>query len=214
MSHDLRGPLSIISGHAQILLRELQQAGLSDREQSSAQTILRATRRISTMLDDLVDAARLESGRLTLRLKPVRLHSFVEERLQQLNAAAPPGELRIDIADELPPVLVDPDRLARVVLNLLARAASVSEPGATLSLTACRGLRGLRLELATHDLAIPAEELPHLFEQTQQKADSSCAEGLGRDLYIARLLIEAHGGTMGVRGEPSTAVFFFELPLA
>jgi signal transduction histidine kinase len=215
ISHDLRGPLSVISGHAQILQRELQRQSASERAKASGASILKATRRMNTMIDELVDSARLEAGRVVLNRRPVRLETLLDRVRDRVGATLPAERLDVDLPPGLPSVIGDPDRLERVLVNLLLRAARIGGDAASrVALAATSEGAGVRLAI-TSSGEIPRHELPHLFDKLHRGKDLSHAEGLGLDLYIAKLLVEAHGGTITVEsaaGGPTT--FAFDLPLA
>ncbi|HEY3356716.1 MAG TPA: ATP-binding protein [Polyangia bacterium] len=216
VSHDLRGPLSVISGHAQILQREFQRSGGSERAQNSGASILRATRRLNTMIDELVDSARLEAGRLAITRRPVRLRALLDAVRDRLGAATlDPDRLRIEVSPELPPVLADPDRLERVIMNIVLYTARHAAPNTPLVATAAVAEGRVRVQITCQGAELAPEELPRIFDKLHHTKDPNRVDGLGLELYIAKLLIAAHGGTLAAVSEPGeVTTFVFDLPQA
>ncbi|HEX2922781.1 MAG TPA: HAMP domain-containing sensor histidine kinase, partial [Chloroflexota bacterium] len=170
------------------------------------------------MIQDLLDSARLEAGEMKLNLEQVELGPFIQE-LRDRIAALGLGQKRkigINCSESLPPVTADPERLERIVTNLVSNALKYSDPDTEVTI----GLepRGNEVELSVSDRGkgIPPEELPRLFEQYYRGgAGREQRDSLGLGLYIASRLVEAHNGRMWVEsrvGEGST--FRFTLPVA
>ena len=126
ISHDLRAPLTVIQGQAQLLGRLLEAAGRDRRQRRSVEAIVAECRRMSLMIQDLVDSVRLESGQLRLRRRPVALRSFVADLLVRLTGVLDTGRVRVEIPEGLPRVRADPDRLERILINLLSNALKYS----------------------------------------------------------------------------------------
>jgi signal transduction histidine kinase len=212
VSHDLRAPLGAVVGQAQILRRS---AGADSWTVARADAILRAASRMDAMIEDLVDAARLESGRLRLELEEVELAAYLGELLARMGTSL--DVERVDLAmpaSERVAVRADPRRLERVLLNLLSNALKYSPEGR------------VRLEVASRDgwvaisvvdggPGIRPEDLPHLFQRFYRGRGASSRDGLGLGLYGARLLVEAHGGRIEVESAPGAETRFrVELPAA
>ena len=214
VSHDLRAPLSIVLGNAELQER-LIPAGKTEPALRAADAIAASARRMNTMIQDLVESARLEAGGIHLNLQPVRLQEALSELIERASVLAKPGRLRVDVEPDLPPVRADPARLDRVVMNLVSNALKYSAPDAPVELRARRDGRYAVVSVTDHGPGIPPEALPHLFERYYQVAGGPAREGLGLGLYISRMLVEMHGGRIWAEsraGEGST--FSFTLPLA
>jgi K+-sensing histidine kinase KdpD len=215
ISHDLRGPLSIMSGHAQILQREFQRSGGSERAQTSTAAILRAARRMNTMIDELVDSARLEGGRLTLSRRPVPLGRLWETITDRAGSAALTERVEADFPPELPLALADAERIERVLANLVAYATRSSDPATPIRLSARAAGLGVRVELVYSGAGLRPQEIQDLFDRLHRGRDAANADGLGLELYIAKMLVDAHGGRIEVASEPGrTTTLAFELPVA
>ena len=214
--HDLRAPLTVVQGHAQLVLRALEKAGLKGPEWRSAEAILTSARRMSAMIQNLADSTRLESGQLKLSRAQVDMRKLVLDLAARLAAATEPARLRVDAPTNLPPAWADPDCLERILTNLLGNALKYSAPGTpvVVSLGVCEG--EIVTSVSDEGPGIAPEELPHLFERyyrTRQAQEHG--EGLGLGLYITRGLVEAHGGRIWVESQVGKgSTFSFTLPVA
>jgi len=215
VSHDLRNPLAAVLGRAQLLERQLARAGLGERERQGLQAIIAGARRMDTMIQDLVDSARQEAGQLELRLQLLDLPAFLRDLLAQQAGVLETGRVEVEVVGELPPVPADPDRLERILVNLLSNALKYSAPGTPVT---------VRLECAGDEVVtsvidrgrgIAPEDLQHLFARYFRAEAGRGREGLGLGLYITRQLVEAHGGRIWVQSEPGQgSTFGFSLPVA
>ncbi len=216
VSHDLRNPLAAVQGQAQLLLRRLRRTGAGGPERANAEAIVGAARRMDTMIQDLVDAARMEAGPLKLDLQPVDLVAFAIELQQQLAGTMEVGRIRIEGTEGLPAVSADRAHLERVLINLLSNGLKYSAPGSVV--TVAFKLEGSEVVTTVADRGpgIRPEALSRLFQRYGRvEAAGSKPEGLGLGLYIARKLVEAMGGHIWAEsevGEGST--FSFALPSA
>lgn len=216
VSHDLRVPVTIIRGQAQILARLLQKSGGNGSMERSIEAIIVGTRRMNAMIQDLVDSARIESGRLKLDPSPVHLRQFVLDLCDRLAAAheGSSGRISVHTPDGLPPVLADSDRLERILTNLLSNALKYSADAVDVTVERCDG--EVVISVADRGPGIAPEEMPTLFNRyAQTRTGRQHHESLGLGLYITQGLVEAHGGRIWVRsqlGEGST--FSFTLPIA
>jgi signal transduction histidine kinase len=211
VSHDLRAPLTALSGQAQILRAK---AGEDPFVQARAEAILRAAHRMDGMIADLVDGAREATGQLRLELRPVELRGFVEELLGRMERALEVG--RIDVALPRDPplsVLADPARLERILVNLLSNALKYSPPGSRVRLEGRADGARVLLSVADRGPGIAPEDFAHLFERYFRGSRTEETAGIGLGLYGARALVEAHGGRIRAEnGVDGGAVFTVELP--
>ena len=216
ISHDLRAPLTVILGQAQLLERMLAKMGLRGREMRGAEAIVTSAQRMNAMIQDLVDRARLESGQLRLNRRPVDLRAYLLELKERLSGAMDVDRIRIEVPESLPPALADPDRLERILINLLSNSLKYSEPGTEIRVGVARRPGELVTTVTDHGPGIPPEELPQLFERYRRaRAALETREGLGLGLYITKGLVEAHGGRIWAEsrvGQGSS--FSFTLPVA
>ncbi len=216
VSHDLRNPLAALLGQAQLCERHLAQRAGLERERASVEAVIGAARRMDTMIQDLVDAARSEAGQLTLERRPIDLRAFALELKQQLASSLETGRIAIEVPAGLPPVSADPRRLERILTNLWSNALKYSAPATPVTVRAYQAEGMIVTSVADRGPGIPPDELTHLFERYfRARRGREMPEGLGLGLYSTRRLVEAHGGHIWVQsvvGEGST--FSFSLPVA
>ncbi|MHB1133363.1 MAG: MASE3 domain-containing protein [Chloroflexota bacterium] len=214
VAHDIRQPLTIIQGQAQLLQQALR-LGKVERAAHSAEAIFTSGKRMNAMIRDLVDSVRLEMGQLELFLQPLDLKGFSAELLQRMETMNGAKRLRLEVADDLPLVNADPDRLERILGNLLTNALKYSEPDTEIVLSMAPNETTARVEVRDHGRGIAPETLPHVFERFYRADETHKKESLGLGLYITRMLVEAHGGRVWAESELGRgSTFGFTLPLA
>jgi hypothetical protein len=212
VSHDLRFPLTVILGHVS-LLEEL----VPDEEiaRQCMEAIQRGVRLMNFMIDDLVDAARLEGGHLQLNRQPLALGDFLPDYLRRNAAALDTGRIHLSVETGAPSVLADPHRLERMLTNLLTNALKYSPAGAPVLLSASPHECGACIAVADRGNGIPAEDLPDLFARFYRVKSERKGQGIGLGLYITKLLVEAHGGQIWADSEVGQgSTFRFTLPPA
>lgn len=215
ISHDLRSPLSAILGQAQLLARRLDKPEL-EGARGSAEAIVVSARRMNAMIQDLVDAARLESGQLRLNREAIELRSFTADLLRRLEPVLETGRVRVEVPEGLPSVYADPDRLERILTNLLSNALKYSPPGTEVTVRAVQRDGEIVVSVSDRGPGIPPEDLPKLFQRYARTAVGEARrDGLGLGLYITRKLVEAHGGRIWVDSQVGVgSTFSFSLPIA
>ncbi len=212
-SHDLRGPLQIILGRAQLIRREPRRATIV---RESAEAIVTSARRMTVMIQDLVDSTRLATGRLSLNLETIDLHEYLRDLHRRLEGLVDPARIILDLPEDLPPVLADVARLERIFFNLLTNAFRHSPADAPVTVSARRVESTVVTAIADRGPGIAPEEVTQLFEQFYQaQAGRERHGGLGLGLYISKSLVEAHGGQIWVESELGRgSTFSFSLPIA
>lgn len=221
VSHDLRNPVNaIVMLTGAVLAREEADGALLSRAEVEA--IRGAARQADGLIQDLQDVSRIAAGRLRVEQRPLAPAALLHEAAELFAPVmADAGvALRRDIPDTLPLVDGDPQRLQQVLSNLLGNAVRFTPEGGRVTLSArvlpAEGGGGpawLRVAVADTGPGIPAADLPRLFERFWQ-APRLLRAGSGLGLFIARGIVEAHRGTIGVdstEGEGST--FWFTVPL-
>lgn len=214
ISHDLRTPLTVIMGQAEWLQRSLSERG-ETKEAGNADAILRNAKRMNSMIQDLVESARLESGRMEMRKRPTDMLRLVSDLLGQIGTIEDRTRLHLESSEMLPLVPVDPDRIERAVVNLITNALKYSIPGTPVTVRLERHMDLVQLSVSDRGAGIPPEALPHIFERFFRVQPADKQEGLGLGLYITRLIVEAHGGRIWVESELGKgSTFYFTLPFA
>ncbi|HEU0302866.1 MAG TPA: PAS domain S-box protein, partial [Longimicrobium sp.] len=213
VAHDLRSPLGGIGLLAEMLIRV---PGTEEERRRSLDAILQAARQIDRLIQDLLDASRLQAGRLRLHPAAEAVGPVVRESVLVLGpAAAQAGvELRLDVPERVPSVLADRDRLLQVLSNLLGNAIKFTPPGGTITLGVRPAEGAMVFSVADTGRGIEAADLPRLFDRFWQ-AERTREGGAGLGLAIAKGLVEAHGGRIWAGSRPGRgSTFWFTLPLA
>ena len=217
ISHGLRTPLTVVQGQAQLLLQALERAGIDARMQRSTEVVVKSAQRMSVTLRDLVDLTEIEAGQpLKLNRVPVDLRSFVFQMKEHLRGLLDVERVRAEAPEGLPPVMADPDRLERILTNLLSNALKYSKPDTEVTISLSQSDGEVITSVTDRGKGIPAEDIPLLF-QPYQRAQMVRApqESLGLGLYITKGLVEAHGGRIWVESQVGKgSTFTFTLPVA
>ena len=208
VSHDLRTPLT------SVLLQAHRLAAHADPDlRRRGEVITSGARRMEALIRDLVESARLETGQIQLELRALDLGHWLAELLARTPAL---DASRIALAaGPDTSALADPERLERVVVNLVSNALKYSPPGSPVRIEVARAGGAVVTSVADRGDGIPTEELPKIFGRYYRGQRTRNVEGTGLGLYIARLLVEAHRGRISAEstaGEGST--FRFTLPAA
>lgn len=214
-SHELRSPLTSVQGFAELLM--LERDSLTDKQVETVEIILDNCRHLVRLLNDLLDLARSDAGRLAIRPKPTELAPLIDDavRLMRGQTDTTGQTLSRQVERGLPLVEAESDRIRQILVNLLTNAHEYSPAGASIEVTARRD--GAEVEVAVKDdgPGIPEDQLAHIFERFT-RGDAGLTQrvgGTGLGLAISKSLVELHGGTLLVDstlGEGST--FRFRLP--
>jgi signal transduction histidine kinase len=210
LSHDVRTPLSVLVNQAFLA----KQRASNPEALRAAEIVATSARRIAAMIDDLVDAMSLETGQPSLAKRAVDFAEFARELKERLADSLPVERVLLDPAPDLPPVEVDPDRLERIVVNLLANALKYAPEASPVRLEA-RSLDGeVLITVRDEGPGIAPEDLPHIFDRFYRSDSVRDTEGLGLGLYICRKLVDAHGGRIWVESGRTGSEFHVALPAA
>lgn len=215
IAHDLRAPLTIIKGHAQALQRILASADIDGPAYRCLEAIVTSSRRMNVMVEDLLDVFRLESDQSRLNPLPLDLNAFVSNLVERLTEVVGGERIGLNSPKGMPLVLADPDRLERIMLNLLTNAIKYSASDADVTVTFMEGDDGATIAISDSGPGISSDDIPHVFGcYYRTQAARSREEGFGLGLYIAKALVEAHGGRIWVESEVGVgSTFLFTLPL-
>jgi len=203
ISHDLRTPLSVVLTHAQLLARAPDRDVLR-----RAAAIRQSADRIARMIDELVEAMRLEAGQHVIDLRPIEIVPFVEEVRRRLDGAVDVSRIRISPPGPLPAARGDPAALERVLVNLVTNALKYSPASKPVEIgLAARG-GSVTVTVRDHGPGIPPEEQARVFERFYRARAAVRKEGLGLGLSISRLLTERMGGTIWLESAPGKGTAF------
>ncbi len=213
MSHELRTPMNAVLGFAQLLESD---ESLGEDKRDSVREILKAGRHLLALINEVLDLARIESGRLELSSEPVELQPLIDECLGLIRPLAAKRSIELVCLDGLDVVLrADRLRLKQVLLNLLSNAVKYNRDGGRVLLSA-RSVDGKRVRIEVEDtgVGIDRDQLSDLFEPFRRLGhEHSRVEGTGIGLTITRRLVEMMSGRIGVQSQLGQgSVFWFELP--
>jgi two-component system, OmpR family, sensor histidine kinase BaeS len=189
VAHELRTPLAILQGRIEGLLD-----GVYPRDEVHLAELLDETRHLSRLVEDLGTLAHAEAGALELRKEAVDLGDLIRDV-----AASLPRPIAIEVPAELPALEADPVRIRQVLLNLLANALRHTPAEGVISVEVQAQPQRMLIHVRDSGSGIAPEDLPHLFERFQKGSDS---RGSGLGLPIARKLVLAHGGDIGIESAP------------
>lgn len=217
-SHELKTPLTSLKGLAQITRRRL-----AEREQPEVtflERMERAIGRIETLVNDLVDVSRIESGKLAFRFARCDLRTLCQQVVGEQEAAS---ERAITLALPSVPLEleIDSDRVSQVLTNLISNALKFAPPESLVIVTveADASVEEAVVTVRDEGPGIPPGQLPHIFERFYQVPDAEIHAGskigLGLGLFISREIVERHGGRIWVESTPGRgSAFSFALPHA
>jgi two-component system CheB/CheR fusion protein len=209
VSHELRTPLTVITGAIQTALdkrisredlRELLTEALSSSEALAA------------ILDNLLELSRHQAGRLTLDKKPTNLSEIIRNTVDKIHRQNPERKAIVDISNKIPPLLVDPVRLERIIYNLVENAFKYSAEGTEVRVFTRQEKGNIVVGVSDHGAGLSIQEQKKLFGPFERLGTTS-KKGIGLGLMVCKRLVEAHGGRIWVeskRGEGST--FLFTIP--
>jgi signal transduction histidine kinase len=212
--HDLRSPLTIITGYLQLL--ELSSGALPPAHRRYLASIRDACTRMIRLISDILDVSKLEAGKLVLDRAPVNLVALAGEIVERLRPVAVQQAIVLDVTAATPAATVEADagRLEQVLMNLLGNALKFTPRGGRIRVDVWEEGDDVRLAVSDSGPGIPAAEMPLLFEKFSQTSTGKSARGPGSGLglVICRHLIEAHGGRIWAESEPGRgARFVFRL---
>jgi signal transduction histidine kinase len=197
LTHDLRTPLTVVVTQAELIRRRED----SDRAEIErrADAILKSARRIGSMATELVEMTQLEAGLVRLNRVEIDFAAFAGDLRERLRGSLPVDRLEVR-AEPGSLVRADADRLERIVVNLVTNALKYAAEG---PVTLSGDRQGAAFVIAVSDggPGIPSGEIPRLFQRFYRTASAAGREGTGLGLYVARLLAEAHGGSISVESD-------------
>ncbi len=214
VSHELRTPLALISGYVQTLINlEFDE----ERRRYYLEQIQAVTERLTGLVNQILEIARLESDQLQLDRHPASLAAIVAGATAELGdgAVAPPIGLQVPL--DLPPLWVDPDRLQQVVSNLLSNAIKYAGPRASIHVRARKAEDGrVVVSVVDNGPGVAEDERPFVFERFYRgrAVGQSRTPGSGLGLYLCRRIIEAHGGEIWLDEPKAGASVSFSIPMA
>lgn len=217
-AHDLRNPLGHIA-----LVTDMLMEDLADRVSAQEMEMLSITKNSSKfmlgLVNDLLDIAKIESGKLNLSLEETDLVALVAQNVERNNALAARKNIDIQFAanGDIPPMMVDPGKLEQVLNNLISNAVKYSYPDTTVTVSLARQSGEVVLSVADEGQGIPVEELGKLFQPFERTSVETTGgeKSTGLGLAIVQKIVEGHGGSIRVEStEGQGTTFYISLPIA
>ncbi|OPZ19004.1 MAG: Sensor histidine kinase YycG [candidate division BRC1 bacterium ADurb.BinA364] len=215
-AHDLRSPITLFKGYLGLLV-EGYIGDVPQNQKEILNTMNRAAETMLALINDLLDVSAIESGNLDLRKKTTNVGAYLADLCSgcELLARKKNIEIALQVADDLPKIPLDRDRIAQVVDNLVSNAIKYSHPNTKVTIKAESKTDGVWITVIDQGQGIPAEEIPKLFSDfgktSVRPTDGERSTGLG--LAIVKRIVQAHGGKVGVKSQVGKgSAFRFMLP--
>lgn len=215
-AHELKTPLTALLGYSQVLERRLARSGSTDeRTHRGLGQIAAQAQRLNTLIDALLDIARINEGRLSLTCHPFDLSALVQRVVATIGETVEQHTLRVAGVDQ--PVIIDGDalRFEQVLVNLLTNAIKYSPGGGTITIQLTHDATQASIAVADQGVGIPADAMPHLFERFYRVGSAATTHmiGMGIGLFVVHEIVTLHGGTITVAStEAVGSTFTVSLP--
>lgn len=216
MSHELRTPMNAILGFAQLL--DAADPPLVAAQQQDVKEILRAGQHLLELINELLDLARIEAGRMDISIEPVFVRSILDQCMQMVEPLLLRNQVSLQLIEKDTTdcvVMADRIRLRQVLLNLLSNAIKYNVPGGCVTVSCSRKPNAhMRIEVKDTGIGIAPEKRAELFNAfSRLGAEESAIEGTGIGLAISRRLVELMNGEVGVESQPGAgSIFWLLLP--
>ncbi len=219
-SHELRTPMTIIKSYLWLFI-DKKKGQLSEKELTYLQRAYVSTERLINLVNDMLNVSRIESGRLSLELKPVQIVDVLEKQVEELMPRA--QQLGLKLAFVKPPypvplVNADHERIEQVIINLVGNSLKFTPSGGSISVLLKPQKKELLVTVVDTGRGMNKEDMEKLFRKFGTMGESYLhkqeAQGTGLGLYLSKLLVEMHGGKMWAesKGEGKGATFNFTIP--
>jgi signal transduction histidine kinase len=197
----------------------MERESLTPRQVETVEIILDNCRHLVRLLNDLLDLARSDAGRLTIRTRPTRLGPLIEDVVRSLRPQTDSSEqtLTAQVEPNLPLVDVEPDRIRQILVNLVTNAHEYSPVRASIQVIGRVADGAVKIDVTDNGPGIPPAQIEHIFERFV-RGDAGLTQrvgGTGLGLAITKSLVELHGGTIAVDSEVGRgSTFSVVLPLS
>jgi hypothetical protein len=213
LSHELRSPLTSVKGFTSTLLHRWERFP-DDQKRFMLATVNADADRVTRLINELLDVSRIEAGRLELKRRMVNLPRLAREIVARFELEPDGHSFEISFPSEFPEVYADADKVAQVLTNLVENAVKYSE-GGTVTVSGETADGGVEVAVRDEGVGIPAAQIPLIFTKFYRREGGSAPSGTGLGLYIARGLVDAHGGRIWARSQLGQGTEVrFRLPLS
>lgn len=216
-SHELRSPLTSVQGFAELLM--LDRNSLTPQQAETVEIILDNCRHLVRLLNNLLDLARSDVGRLAIQPQPTEVAPLLEDVVRTMRAQTEAGNqsLREDVPPGLPPINVEPDRIRQILVNLLTNAHEYSPEGASIVVAARPVGAEVEISVSDNGQGIPEDQIGRIFDRFT-RGDAGLTQrvgGTGLGLAISKSLVELHGGSIAAESAVGVgSTFRVRLPIA
>ncbi|HEX8134144.1 MAG TPA: ATP-binding protein [Actinomycetes bacterium] len=211
LSHELRSPLTSVKGFTSTLLHRWDRFS-DDQKQEMLATVNMDADRVTRLIRELLDVSRIDAGRLELRRQEFDLAAMAEGITGRFELQHDGHTFQVSFPDGFPRVYADPDKVEQVLTNLVENAVKYSE-GGTVTVTGSTTDDAVEVAVADQGVGIPPDQLPLIFTKFYRRAGQGAPSGTGLGLFIARGLVEAHGGRIWADSAPGRGTELrFRLP--
>ena len=211
VAHDLRGPLTVILGNVQLVAR--RGSPLGEPERQSLRMAENAAHQMRRLVTDLLDAARIGAGQFTLAREQTNLAAIALQVVEEWQVLTPDRQIQL-VAPASLECYCDPHRIQQLLTNLLTNAIKYSPEERTILVELAQRGEVAQLSVSDQGSGIPPEDLDRLFRAFSRIGSNPNVAGIGLGLYIARGIVEAHRGEIGVESKAGETTFWVTLPLA
>ncbi|HEX9714032.1 MAG TPA: ATP-binding protein [Actinomycetota bacterium] len=212
LAHDLRSPLTSVKGFTSTILRNWDRFG-EDQKKHMLTTIEWDANRMNRLLTDLLNVARLESGRLELRREEIDVASIAATVAERVALEAENHRIELDFPVGFPKVMADPGKVEQVLVNLVENAVRHGDPG-TITVSGVTEDDRIAVRVTDVGPGIDERHIPYVFKKFYRRSAGERHKGTGLGLYICRGIVEAHGGEIKVeRSGPDGTTFKLTLPV-
>jgi len=214
IGHDLLNPLSAVRLNVALVAPDRPLPRESD-VRAVFERLERQVEKLRRMISDLLDAARVETGQLSLELQPCELKDLVEEVVEHYRQAAPGHPIALSVPHKPVAVRCDPLRIEQVLSNLVGNAIKYSPNGTPVEVAVTHDAGRATVTVTDQGVGVAPEDRPHLFEPFRRGSRARGIAGLGLGLAVARRIVEAHGGRIELDSAPTAgSIFHLILPSA
>ncbi len=210
ISHELRTPVALIKGYVGTLRREDAQWDPKVVQDSLA-VIEEEADRLTGLIDDLLDASRLQAGALVLNLSEVEIDQQVKQIAKRFQTQTEKHRIEVDFPPDFPCIMADEERLNQVINNLISNAVKYSTEGGRIQIRGQVRQDDVLICVIDEGPGIAKEDIPHVFDRFYRASDSAQkTKGAGLGLYLAKAVVEAHGGNIWIdnQAKKGTSICF------
>lgn len=212
-AHELKSPITPVKGYLELIISDEE---ASERIKNWAKISLRNAERLLLLINDILDIARLESDTMRFNMKQISIANLLKEIVEDVKQSIEDKQLDfiVEIPEDLPSIIGDPDRLSQVFKNLITNAIKFTDRG-SITLSAKKNKNNIEIYVRDTGIGIPKGELNNIFKKFYQvdMKEKRIAEGTGLGLYICKEIVEKHNGSIHVESSPGEgSTFIITLP--